>query len=232
MSFYCLICTRSYEAGPVLSNLISYLSRVGVETKLLVNQESIFAAYAKGVKTINPEDDDIIIMCHDDIDILTEEEDFKEMLDTALDDETGFVGPAGTEDFGFPCVWWDHHKWREGKHSGWIQHWQEEKGYYETSYGPHRQVAVLDGVFLAARGKVLKELELEKPAIFEGNWDFYDIYYTTEAHLKGYKNKAIEIKMCHKSVGDTEGRDSWHANRLAYYIAYKDSLPLLTLSSE
>jgi hypothetical protein len=88
-------------------------------------------------------------------------------------------------------------------------------------------VVVLDGVFLAARGKVLKELELEKPAIFEGNWDFYDIYYTTEAHLLEYKNKTVEIKMCHKSIGNTDGRDSWHANRLAYYMKYKKQLPLL-----
>ena len=226
MKFYCLICTRSYEASPVLNDLISYLSRGEVETKLLVNQESIFEAYDKGVKTINPEDDDIIIMCHDDIEILTEPEAFKEILENSLDDDTGFVGVAGTEDFGFPCVWWDHAKWKKDKHSGWIEHEEPGKGRYTTEYGAHRQVVVLDGVFLAARGKVLKELELEKPAIFEGNWDFYDIYYTTEAHLLEYKNKTVEIKMCHKSIGATDGRDSWHANRLAYYMKYKNVLPL------
>tara|TARA_R110002051_G_scaffold321913_2_gene410947 strand:+ start:6464 stop:7153 length:690 start_codon:yes stop_codon:yes gene_type:complete len=226
MKFYCLICTRSYEASPVLNDLISYLSRGEVETKLLVNQESLFSAYDKGVKTIEPDDDDIIIMCHDDIEILTEVEDFKDILDKNLDEEAGFVGVAGTEDFGFPCVWWDHTKWKEGKHSGWIEHEEKGKGRYSTDYGPHRQVAVLDGVFLAARGKVLKELDLKKPSIFEGNWDFYDIYYTTEAHILGYKNKTVEIKMCHKSIGDTDGRESWHANRLAYYMKYKNVLPL------
>jgi hypothetical protein len=226
MKFYCLICTRSYEAPPVLNELISYLSRCEIETKLLVNQESIFTAYDKGIKTINPADDDIIIMCHDDIEILTEPEEFKKLLEESLDSSAGFVGVAGTEDFGFPCVWWDHEKWKEGKHSGWIEHEEPNKGRYETDYGPHREVAVLDGVFLAAKGKVLKELNLKKPDIFEGNWDFYDIYYTTEAMLKGYKNKTANIKMCHKSIGNTDGRVSWHANRLAYYIQYKKSLPL------
>jgi len=226
MNFYCLICTRSKNGSPLLKNLISYLSRVNVDIKLLVDQESIFNGYKKGLERINPDPQDIIILCHDDIEILSTPEEFKKELLEVLNPEVGFVGPAGTEEFDRPCIWWDHHKWQQGKHSGSIYHYEESQGHYPTVYGPCRQVAVLDGVFLAARAEVLMDIELEKPEIFEGKWDFYDIYYTTQAHLKGYHNKTVEVKMCHYSIGDTSGRESWHKNREAYITKYSSSLPL------
>lgn len=226
MNTYCLVCTRSKEGTPLLKNLISYLFRCGIKVKLLVNQESIFSAYKKGLTLIKPDPEDIIIMCHDDIEILSTPEDFKEKLLETQNKGTGLIGPAGTEHFGGDCVWWDHNKWKEQKHSGAIYHHEKEKGHYPTVYGPHRQVAVLDGVFLAARAEVLEDIGLEKPSFFEGNWDFYDIYYTTRAHLSNYRNKTVDIKMCHYSIGDTTGRESWHKNREAYIKEFREILPL------
>ena len=51
-------------------------------------------------------------------------------------------------------------------------------------YGKPDQVVCMDGLFLAASGKVLREIGLDKPEYFEGDWDFYDIHYTVSAHKK------------------------------------------------
>ena len=64
----------------------------------------------------------------------------------------------------------------------------------------------------------------KKPFYFEGDWDFYDIYYTSKAIRKGYRNYVIELDVLHNSKGDLGGRDSWHKNREAFIK--KNDLPL------
>ena len=86
----------------------------------------------------------------------------------------------------------------------------------DTTYGPHGQVVALDGLFLAARKEVWEKIKLSKPKYFEGDWDFYDIHYTTKAHQLDYKNYTVPIDMIHYSGGELVGRDSWHKNRQAF----------------
>ena len=74
----------------------------------------------------------------------------------------------------------------------------------------------LDGLFLAARKEVWEEVGLQKPSYFEGQWDFYDIHYTTKSHILGYKNYTIPLNIVHYSGGDLVGRDSWHKNRMSF----------------
>ena len=93
-------------------------------------------------------------------------------------------------------------------------------------YGQFGEAVVLDGLFLCAKGKTLNTINLKKPSVFSGDWDFYDIYYTTQTHLKGLKNKTIPIQIVHQSIGELAGRESWHANREAYIRKYFDKLPL------
>ena len=83
-------------------------------------------------------------------------------------------------------------------------------------YGFEDEVVVLDGLFLACSGRTAKALDWSKPDYFEGDWDFYDIHYTTQAHEKGYRNMARDIQIVHHSRGELAGRDSWHKNRRAY----------------
>jgi len=83
---------------------------------------------------------------------------------------------------------------------------------------------VLDGLFLAARAKVIRDIGLQKPEYFEGEWDFYDIHYTSKAFLQGYINKVLDMNILHNSRGELVGRDSWHKNRLAFIE--KTDLPL------
>jgi len=227
MSIYAFICTRSRDLSPVTNNLVSYLSSAGVEVKLLVNQDSIFKGYEKALQKVKPDDSDIIILCHDDIQIDMPPQSFVKILSLLQNKTYGFIGPAGTTHLSENAVWWDQALWKEGKHRGAVHHINPEGKKYFTHYGAFEEVVVLDGLFLAARADLIKKVGLEKPYYFEGKWDFYDIYYTYEAHKQNYENHTVPIKITHLSRGELAGRDSWHKNRLAFINENRKDFPLV-----
>ena len=217
MKIFAIICTRDKSLNPVTSKLIHTLSSYGVEVKVLANQESIFEAYEKGLSLCDAKDKDIVILCHDDLDIGSTRAEFIAALASCLEDGAGIVGPAGTTLLGIDAVWWNQERWQAGYHRGSVDHHKKETNQkYTTHYGPHGQVVALDGLFLAAKKEVWERVGLKKPSYFEGKWDFYDIHYTTTAHLLGLKNATVPLHMIHYSSGELVGRDSWHKNREAY----------------
>jgi hypothetical protein len=216
---YAFICTRSKNFSNTTNKLSSYLSRAGVKTKFLVGQKSIFSGYSNAFKKFNVQDNDIVIMCHDDIEILTDPEVFKNIIvNTCLKVDTGFIGVAGTTHLTENAVWWNQDIWRQGKHRGHVYHGSDILTADSTYYGrPNMErVVCMDGLFLAASGRVLRDVGLDKPKYFEGDWDFYDIHYTVTAHKKKYKNHVVPISLLHNSKGELAGRDSWHKNREAF----------------
>ena len=223
---YAFICTRSKNFSNTTKKLSSYLSRAGVSTKFLVGQKSIFSGYSNAFKKFNIQDDDIVIMCHDDIEILTDPDVFKNIIvKTCLQRETGFIGVAGTTHLSEDAVWWNHMLWQQGKHRGHVYHGSDILEADSTYYGKPDRVVCMDGLFLAARGQVIREVGLDKPEYFEGDWDFYDIHYTTTAHKKKYLNKVVPISVLHNSHGELVGRDSWHKNRQAFIE--RSNLPII-----
>lgn len=189
-----------------------------VDIKFVVGCNSIFKAYSDAVLSIigdkEPSDEDIFIFCHDDIDIHTKPETFIEILSKYTQKTlTGFVGVAGTKELTNSAIWWDQSVWVKGGHSGFVLH-SEDLRY--TYYGPNERVVVLDGLFLACSYRTLKQINLNKPPYFEGEWDFYDLYYTLQAHKLGLCNLTVPIVVNHISMGELVGRDSWHKNRLAF----------------
>jgi len=216
---YAFICTRSKNFSNTTNKLSSYLSRAGVKTKFLVGQKSIFDGYSNAFKKFNVQDNDIVIMCHDDIEILTDPDVFKNIIvNTCLKVDTGFIGVAGTTHLTENAVWWNQDIWRQGKHRGHVYHGSDILTADSTYYGrPNMErVVCMDGLFLAASGRVLRDVGLDKPEYFEGDWDFYDIHYTVTAHKKKYKNHVVPISLLHNSKGELAGRDSWHKNREAF----------------
>lgn len=216
---YAVICTRDKNKVTTVTNsLIKYFTEAGIKVVVMAKQKSIFSAYASAVKKIDPEKKDIIIFCHDDIEIKEEPLDFKKTLVDALSGPgVGFVGPAGTTYLGEDAVWWNHENWKKGLHRGRVFHVDKKSGQLEnTMYGFEDDVVVLDGLFLACGGHLAKKLDFSKPEYFEGDWDFYDIHYTTQAHIMGYRNAVRDLQIVHHSRGELAGRDSWHKNRRAY----------------
>jgi len=192
------------------------------EVILIIGAKSIFYAYEKAIQHIKPKNDDIVIFCHDDIEIRTPPEVFVEKLKSSFTNRTAFVGVAGTTHLSQDAVWWNWNIHSQGKHRGRVFH-VAKKGdmlfnhnIYATEYGPEGNVVVLDGLFLAARGEFLNSFNFTKPTYFEGEWDFYDIHYTHTAYMMGFINRAIIIDIVHHSSGELVGRDSWHQNQQAF----------------
>jgi len=226
MSIYAIICTRDRNnVSPTTNKLVTFLCACNIGVYILSDSKSIFSAYNGAFKKINPDPEDIILFCHDDIEIRENPELFiNKLKETLAPQEVGFVGAAGTMQLGPDAVWWDMSRWQHGKHRGEVIHIDPTGREYITSYGPPGEVVVLDGLFLAAKRRVLDEIGLEKPEYFEGEWDFYDIHYTSQAFLKGFTNKVMPLRILHNSRGELVGRDSWHKNREAF-IANND-LPI------
>ena len=214
MRIFAFIPTRSRILSPTAQKLVSYLSSLDIDVKLLINEKSIFEAYEKGFKSLNADDDDIVIFCHDDIDIITSPEEFKaELIRATGVKNAGFIGVAGAAKLSKQCVWWQP----ENKLRGFSFHGPSRSEMYPTYFGRlQAKVLVLDGLFLAVKAKVLKNISMRKPAQFKGEWDFYDLEYTLRAYEAGYDNWVVPIILRHESPGELVGRDSWHQNRLVF----------------
>ncbi len=226
MKIFAVICTRTNNFSKVTRDLLDTLSSFGVQVKVMTNQTSIFEAYKKGLDKCDASSEDIVIFCHDDIELLDTKADFIAKIASCLRENTGIVGPAGTTRLGPDAVWWNYDNWRAGLHSGAVYHRGEKGQIYNTEYGPYRRVVVLDGLFLAARKCVWDTVGMGKPDYFRGDWDFYDLHYTSKAHNSKLENHTIPIKIIHHSAGDIVGRDSWHKNREAFIN--NTSLPLVS----
>ena len=200
-------------------SVVSYLEDCGFEVHLLIDQKSIFSAYKEKVNTLKLMKDDLVILCHDDIKILTDKTIFLELLENTLAKPgVGFVGVAGTRILNNDGVWWSGLQNPASKDwlSGAVYHGKEVSSMQLTYFGPTSKVVVLDGVFLAAKGKTLNSIGLGKPKPFSGEWDFYDIWYTYQATKKKLSNFTVPISILHASPGELQGRDSWHANKKAF----------------
>jgi len=218
MTVYATICTRSREdVTPTTDKLLSFLAQCDIKICLISGSQSIFEAYEGAYLHINPNPEDILIFCHDDIEIHHSPEEFLNILKENLDsDEVGFIGPAGTTYLSPNAIWWDHQLWQQGKHRGRVFHYDKHGQVHNTVYGPPDDVVVLDGLFLATKPKVIEDINLQKPEYFVGDWDYYDINLTSQAFLKGYTNKAIALNILHNSRGEIAGKAGWELNRAAF----------------
>lgn len=221
LNIYSLICSRDSNFSETTISLFQYFKEAGVTVKSLVGFNSIFEAYEKGFKSLNANDEDIIIFCHDDIEFKTSPKDFVNILKGYSSTDKGFVGVAGTRRLEDNGVWWN---WNQPDFmSGKVWHGEKNKD-RETYFGACGKVVVLDGLFLACRASLLKSVSLKKPDAFIGNWDYYDILYTFQAHLLGFSNQTVPIILRHESPG--QPRETWNLNRLAFIESFKDKLPL------
>jgi len=209
MNLKVIIPTKSRES--VNKNLLSYLEDAGAKVYLMENKKSIFEAFS----TISYENNEIIIFCHDDIEIISNKFQLKEQLLSNLSQpRVGFVGVAGAVKIPKSGVWWEDLK--QPKHisenslAGSVLH----KGESLSFFGPYKDVEVLDGLFLAATGSTLNKINLKKPDYFPALWDFYDIYYTYQATKKKLINKVIPIFVNHDSLGYP--REGWENNKNAF----------------
>jgi hypothetical protein len=140
---------------------------------------------------------DVVVLSHDDIDILAT--DFAARLAECFD-EMDVVGVIGGREVTGP-------RWSSAGHphlAGWIAHHEAPQAPYAVDLvGPQRRmvgIKVLDGVFLAARRRVLEHVSFDEQ-IFDG-FHLYDIDWTYRASAAGFVlGVAGDLLIVHESRG-------------------------------
>tara|TARA_R110000765_G_scaffold115162_1_gene208066 strand:- start:721 stop:1398 length:678 start_codon:yes stop_codon:yes gene_type:complete len=221
MNKFALIPSRTEK--DINSELVHFFEEAGFVVDCLIEGSSIYEKYDSAIQKHKVLANDIVVMCHDDIEILTKPSAFSELLEASLSiKDVGFVGLAGTKLLKQSAVWWDGIG-KEDHFAGMVAHGTSVSGMNITQYGPYGPVVALDGVFLAAKGKTLNSIQLKKPKTFPANWDFYDIFYTFQTYRKKLMNFTVPIQIRHESPGNP--RDDWNENRNAFVDMFIRELP-------
>lgn len=209
---YSIICSRKDKRPVNFDNLLKYFIDAKIHCVVAYDQEGIFQGYHNTLKSLNAKDDDIIILCHDDIQIFSDRDQFINILTEELSKpDVGFVGPAGTTYLGPNAVWWDHILRQQNYHRGFVFQGSDPKKLNPNHFGPHGNVVVLDGLFLAAKKRTLDVVGIQKPKEFPNGWDYYDLFYTLTAYERGFTNRTVPIILTHYSDGVM--RPTWDENR-------------------
>jgi hypothetical protein len=170
-------------------------------------------------------DDSIIVLCHDDIELLSDSQTFLDMLEICNKPGVGFVGVAGAtryDGMSMQGAWWNARN--TGESRGFVFQGKDKETMTPNYFGQHGQVVVLDGCFMACSYKTLKAVGLEKPHYLTSDWDFYDIHLTLKAHLMGLSNYTVPIIIRHESDGQM--REGWHTARQQFLKYHHGNLPI------
>jgi|TARA_R110000824_G_scaffold9681_3_gene42968 hypothetical protein len=216
------IPTRKDKERPIKT----FLERAGWDVHYLVGHSSIFDAYTLALKDHKVMAKDLVIMCHDDIEVIMSPDAFNEVIDNSFDKNTGFVGVAGPKALNKTGCWW-HGLGREFPHPdsflrGCVWHGDDLATSVPTYYGGYGEVEVVDGLFMVAKGATLNTIKTTKPKEFVGDWDYYDMFYSIQANKKGKINKVIPLMILHHSAGEGAMKDEWNQSRKAFIKMYGD----------
>tara|TARA_R110002096_G_scaffold271082_2_gene464885 strand:+ start:156 stop:854 length:699 start_codon:yes stop_codon:yes gene_type:complete len=229
MKKYAFIPSRDGKSK-TLENLKDFLSSAGYDVKVLINKSSIFEAYNGAMEEFNVSAKDRVILCHDDIEVLSSLKIFNQVMDSHFGTpNSGFLGVAGTRYLPQHGVWWsgygaDHKPMSpQNPLAGSIFHGEDATTMRVECYGSNSKTVVMDGVFLAATGAVLNSIQLKQPKSFPGGWHFYDVFYTYQAFKKGYYNQTAPVLLRHESVGEPD--DLYNQNRESFIKRYNTELP-------
>lgn len=152
---------------------------------------------------------DVIVLSHDDVDVLTE--DFAARLFHHLRsfDVLGVVGSTRADG---PAAGWSGHPHLRG----WITHHSPGAKEWQVDLLDHRAVAggiaVLDGVFLAARREVLKAVPFDAD-VFDG-FHLSDLDWSLRASRGGFRvGVAADLGLVHASRGNYDAAWQRYADR-------------------
>jgi GT2 family glycosyltransferase len=188
-----------------------------IEVLEYVNKgESLTKFYNKALKETT---NDIVVFCHDDI-LLNTNNWGKKIVKHFSETDYGILGVAGTTHMGDSGRWWDDNT----KMMGQVRHTHEGRSWdskYCSLFGDKvLESIVVDGLFFA-----IKKDRLTKT--FDENFNgfhFYEIDFCFNNHLNGTKVGVISnIRVTHKSIGMTN--DEWENNRLQFVNKYVKKLP-------
>ena len=164
------------------------------ETILLTDARSLAEAYNRG---IDRSTGDIVVLSHDDIDLLAADFAARVLAHLRTYD---VIGPVGATRMTGPVPVWAGHPHRRG----WITHHAPDDAKWQVGVLDPRSiadgVAVLDGVFLAARREVVARVRFDDQT-FDG-FHGYDVDWTYRAAQAGFRLAAAgDLRVVHASGG-------------------------------
>ena len=171
----------------------------------IADARSLNEGYARGLQRARGE---LIVLCHDDIGLLTRR--FAARLRAQLA-RFDLIGVAGSDRLTGPKWFWagppHTHSWVSQPHgTGWLCG-------LAGAYGPTVAGAqALDGVFLAAHRRVLEQLGFDSER-FDG-FHFYDLDLSWRAHQAGLRcGIALDLLIWHASGGNFAASWQHYAQR-------------------
>jgi hypothetical protein len=185
--------------------------------EIINNGESLTKAYNRGLKQAK---NDIVVFCHDDLTIETNQWGKKLTKMFEKNPEFGIIGVAGSKNMPESGQWWANPKKMYGR----VAHTHEGKTWlsaYSDDLGQTlEEVVVCDGVWFALdKTRIKKEFNEN----VEG-FHFYDVTFAFENYLEGVKvGVTTAIRINHQSIGMTN--ESWENNRLQFIDNFKSNLP-------
>jgi hypothetical protein len=202
---------------------------IHVECIVNMNQYSLTEAYNRGWKNLDDlgRGQDIIVFCHNDLTILTENWGKKLLGLFKTFPNYDILGIAGTTELNEHGCWWLQ---KDGKninmskmfgrvwHTNGIRNWESV---YSEKINGVQDVVLVDGLFFAVNGETIIKRFNED---FK-NFHFYDISFSFENYLEGCNVGVIDkISVLHQSMGQTN--EKWEINRQQFVSTYKDELPV------
>lgn len=207
-NIYFSVCTRQNKIPSSLKLLEGYVERnEGLHLSICYDAKSIYEGHLSNLQKLPVNPNDIIVLCHDDLEILSDIDTFKKYLSLCLLPNTGFVGVAGSTRFDkeIKGMWWAARS--SGETRGFVFQGESIETLNPNYFGPAGQVVALDGCFLAIQYKKLMDIGLSKPDYLTSGWDIYDLHLTIKSHYLGYNNYAVPVLTKHESPGVM--REGW-----------------------
>jgi len=170
---------------------------------------------------------DIVVLCHDDIEIETKSWGYK--LKTLFDKnpEHGIIGLAGSKYMPESARWWEVPQSMYGivnhKHEG--KKWESK--YSKDLKNNLEDVIIVDGLFIALdKTKIKKSFD----ETIDG-FHFYDIGFCFNNFIEEVKiGVTTKIRVTHLSIGETN--EQWEENRKIFAEKNKSFLPLNISNSD
>lgn len=216
-------------------NFIKHLKNtagVDIHVECIVNMGkfSLTEAYNLGWKKLDElgRGQDIIVFCHNDIQILTKDWGKKLLGLFKNYPDYDILGVAGSDNILEHGIWYLNEKGelypRDTHMFGRVWHvhgLRREESIYSTKINGVQPVVVVDGLFFAVNGETIMKRFNEE---FKG-FHYYDVSFTFENYLEGCNIGVIDkISVVHNSIGRTN--NEWDLNRQQFVSLYKNELPI------
>ena len=193
------------------------VKNVQVIEKVNPNGQSLTDVYND---ILNESENDIVVLCHDDIYFDNKSWGFK-ILEHFKKTDYGILGVAGSTILPKSGMWWEDRR----KMVGIVNHEHEGKKWeskYSNDLGNKvHQTVLIDGLFMVINKNRIQEN-------FDTNvkgFHLYDVDFCFRNYIKDVKiGVMFNIRITHKSIGMTN--EQWDLNRQEFSNKYQDQLPI------